>query len=69
VKANFVPRLGTFIGVAEPHHFYAALGENYDAAPTLLYSKAKVLKQTNVYTHIETILIIRFCTIFAENMN
>jgi hypothetical protein len=33
------------IGVAEPHHFYAApaLGENFDAAPspTLLYIKTK----------------------------
>jgi hypothetical protein len=44
--------------VAEPHHFYAALapapGKNFDAAqaptpaPTLLYSKAKFLKQTKV---------------------
>jgi hypothetical protein len=34
--------------VAEPHHFYAAPGENFDAAPapTLLYSKAKFLKRT-----------------------
>jgi hypothetical protein len=36
--------------VAEPHHFYAAPapGNNFDAAPapTLLYSKAKFLKQT-----------------------
>jgi hypothetical protein len=23
----------TFISVAEPHHFYAAAGENFDAAP------------------------------------
>jgi hypothetical protein len=39
--------------VAEPHHFYAAPGEKFDAAlaapapapaPTLLYSKAKFLK-------------------------
>jgi hypothetical protein len=34
--------------VAEPHHFYAAPapGKNLDAppAPTLLYSKAKILK-------------------------
>jgi hypothetical protein len=48
--------------VAEPHHFYAvpAPGENFDAAPapTLLYSKAKFLKRTKVYTHIETILFI-----------
>jgi hypothetical protein len=40
------------ISVAEPHHFYAAPvpGENFDAAPapTLLYSKAKILKQTKV---------------------
>jgi hypothetical protein len=45
--------------VAEPHHFYAAPGENFDAtlalaapapapAPTLLYSKAKFLKRTKV---------------------
>jgi hypothetical protein len=51
-------------GVAEPHHFYAAPapGENFDAAPalapTLLYSKAKFLKRTKVYTHVETILFI-----------
>jgi hypothetical protein len=53
--------------VAEPHHFYAAPapGENFDAAPaapalapTLLYSKAKFLKRTKVYTHAETILFI-----------
>jgi hypothetical protein len=51
--------------VVEPHHFYAAPapGENFDAAPaaptpapTLLYSKAKFLKRTKVYTHAETIL-------------
>jgi hypothetical protein len=42
-----------FSSVAEPHHFYAAPGENFDAAPaapapspTLLYSKAKFLKRT-----------------------
>jgi hypothetical protein len=51
------------------HHFYAAPdpapapGENFDAAPaapapTLLYSKAKFLKQTKVYIHVETILFI-----------
>jgi hypothetical protein len=43
--------------VAEPHHFYAAPApyENFDAAPaapapapTLLHSKAKILKQTKV---------------------
>jgi hypothetical protein len=43
------------ISVAEPHHFYAAPapGKNFDAAPapaapapTLLYSKTKILKQT-----------------------
>jgi hypothetical protein len=50
--------------VAEPHHFYAAPapGENFDAAPApapnLLYSKAKFLKRTNVYSHVETILFI-----------
>jgi hypothetical protein len=56
-----------FSSVAEPHHFYAAPapGENFDAAPapatpapTLLYSKAKFLKLTKVYTDVETILII-----------
>jgi hypothetical protein len=50
------------ISVAEPHHFYAAPGENFDAAPapapTLLYSKAKFLKRTKVYTHVETMLFI-----------
>jgi hypothetical protein len=65
-------RIGiTGTSVAEPHHFYAAPapGENFDAAPamaapapalalTLLYSKAKFLKQTKVYTHVETILFI-----------
>jgi hypothetical protein len=54
--------------VAEPHHFYAAPapGENIDAAPaapaapapTLLYSKAKFLKRTQVYPHVETIFFI-----------
>jgi hypothetical protein len=50
---------------AEPHHFYAAPapGENFDAAPaapapTLQYSKAKFLKRTKVYTHVETLLFI-----------
>jgi hypothetical protein len=59
------------ISVAEPHHFYAATapapGENFNAAPapaapapapTLLYSKAKFVKGTKVYTHVETILFI-----------
>jgi hypothetical protein len=52
-----------------PHNFYAAPapppapGENFDAAPaapapTLLYIKAKFLKRTKVYTHVETILFI-----------
>jgi hypothetical protein len=51
--------------VAEPHHFYTAPAENFDAAPaapapapTLLYSKAKFVKRTEVYTHVETILFI-----------
>jgi hypothetical protein len=55
--------------VAEPHNFYAApapaQGENFYVAPaapapapTLLYRKAKFLKQTKVYTHVETILFI-----------
>jgi hypothetical protein len=42
-----------FSSVAEPHHFYVAPGENFDAAPapaapapTLLYNKAKFLKRT-----------------------
>jgi hypothetical protein len=50
---------------AEPHHFYAAPGKNFDAAPapaapapTLLYRKAKFLKLTKVYTHVETILFL-----------
>jgi hypothetical protein len=47
--------------VTEPHHFYAAPapGENFDAAPapTLPYSKAKFLKRTKVYTHIETSVV------------
>jgi hypothetical protein len=40
--------------VAESHHFYVAPapGKNFDAAPapapTLLYSKAKFVKQTKV---------------------
>jgi hypothetical protein len=41
--------------VAELHHFYAAPGKNFDAAPdpaapapTLLYSRAKFLKRTKV---------------------
>jgi hypothetical protein len=45
--------------VAEPHHFYAAPapGKNFDAAPapaapapapTLFYSKAKILKRTKI---------------------
>jgi hypothetical protein len=50
--------------VVEPYHFYAAptpaQGENFEAAPapTVLYSKAKFLKRTKVYTHVETILFI-----------
>jgi hypothetical protein len=39
------------ISVLEPHHFYAAPAPALAApapAPTLLYSKAKILKQTNV---------------------
>jgi hypothetical protein len=51
--------------VAEPHSFYAAPApsENFDAAPaapapTLLYSMAKFLKRTKVYSHVETILFI-----------
>jgi hypothetical protein len=63
--------------VAETHHFYAAPapGENFDAAPapsapapsapapapTLLYSKAKFLKRTQVSTHVETILYDLYC--------
>jgi hypothetical protein len=43
-----------------PIVFYAAPGKNFDAAPapTLLYSKAKILKQTKVETHVETIFLI-----------
>jgi hypothetical protein len=40
------------VSVAEPHHFYEAPapGKNFDAAlaPTLLYSKANLLKLTEV---------------------
>jgi hypothetical protein len=42
------------VSVAEPHHFYTAPapGKNFDAAPapapTLLFSKAKFLKLTQV---------------------
>jgi hypothetical protein len=38
------------IGVAEPHNFYAAPGENFDAAltPTLLYSNPKKFKGIEV---------------------
>jgi hypothetical protein len=42
-----------------------APGENFDTAPaapapapTLLYNKAKFLKRTKVYIHVETILFI-----------
>jgi hypothetical protein len=36
--------------VAEPHHFYAASGENFDAAPapSLLCSQAKFVKRAKV---------------------
>jgi hypothetical protein len=43
-----------YSSIAEPHHFYAALApsKNCDVAPapapTLLYSKAKILKGTKV---------------------
>jgi hypothetical protein len=65
-KSNFLEPSTDATSVAEPHHFYAAParapGENFDAAPapapTLLYSKAKFLKRTKVYTHVETILFI-----------
>jgi hypothetical protein len=65
-----MPQVIVKSSVAEPHHFYAAPApapdENFDAAPapaapapapapTLLYSKAKFLKRTKVYTHVETI--------------
>jgi hypothetical protein len=57
----------TASSVAEPHHFYAAPapGENFNAAPaapapTLLYTKAKFLKRTKFYNHVETILSVRF---------
>jgi hypothetical protein len=49
------PTANLFSSVAELHHFYAAPGKNFDAAPaapapapTLLYSKAKFLKRTKV---------------------
>jgi hypothetical protein len=58
-----------YTSVAEPPNFYAAPapGENFYAAAaapapapthTLLYSKAKILKRTKVYRHVETILFI-----------
>jgi hypothetical protein len=54
--------LGVKLSVPEPHHFYAAPGKNFDAAPapapTLLYGKAKILKQTKVLTHVEIIFFI-----------
>jgi hypothetical protein len=60
---NEWPRI--LISVAEPHQFYAAPGDNFDAAPaapapapTLMYSKAKFLKRIKIYTHVETILFI-----------
>jgi hypothetical protein len=53
------PNLTVLTSVAELHHFYAAPGNIYDAGaaapasdpaptPTLLYSKAKFLKQAKV---------------------
>jgi hypothetical protein len=47
---NYLPLVVIWTSVAEPHHFYAAPGTNFDAAPapTLLYSKAKFLKWTKV---------------------
>jgi hypothetical protein len=46
-------KVSVTISVAEPNHFYAAPGKNFDAAPavpapTLFYSKAKFLKRTKV---------------------
>jgi hypothetical protein len=58
-------RKGVIYSVVAPLHFYAAPGENFYAAPalaapapTLLYSKAKFLKQTKVQTNVETLLFI-----------
>jgi hypothetical protein len=55
-RAAIIDRLrlrNTESSVAEPHHFYAAPGKNFDPAPapTLLYSKAKFLKRTKVETN------------------
>jgi hypothetical protein len=59
--------------VAEPHPFYAAPapGENFNMAPapTLLYSKAKILKRTKFKTYVETVFFILYCAIYiAENI-
>jgi hypothetical protein len=48
--AEYLPLVNLSVistSVAEPHHFYTAPGENFDAAPapTLLHSKAKLKKK------------------------
>jgi hypothetical protein len=54
------------MGVAEPHHFYAAPapGENFDAAsaPTLLYIKTKHFKgiKVNIRSDILFFLLILY---------
>jgi hypothetical protein len=58
--------LVVYPSVVEPHNFYAAPapGKNFDAAPapTLLYSKAKFLKRTKVYTFVvHRILYDSYC--------
>jgi hypothetical protein len=64
---------GILPSAAEQHHFYAAPGKNFDAAPapTLLNSKAKFLKRSK-FKH----MLKLFCSFdsvgtisIAENMN
>jgi hypothetical protein len=58
--------------VAEAHHFYAAPGKNFDAAPapTLVYSKPIFLKQTKVNERVEATLSLELCMIeMAINVN
>jgi hypothetical protein len=69
---------GVKSSVAEPHYFYAAPapGENFDAAPapTLLYSKAKVLKNELKFKYRLKLLYLFYMTLYdlqyiGENMN
>jgi hypothetical protein len=49
--------------VAEPHHFYAAQGENFDAAtaPTLLYSKPKFFKGQKFNISLTVFFLLILC--------